>query len=188
MLAFNLRWVNTVINKLRLPGDGDIFVPVGTVSVIGTTSVKTDDPGDTRVERWEVERVLDECEAMTPGISRARILRAWGGVRPLYDPGLSSDGRDAKRTFTVLDHAESDGIAGLVSIIGGKLTTYRLMAERVADIVCAQVGRYDAVRRRRRRSCLRRMRTRSARTGWAAGWPRWSMATHPARRSANVNS
>jgi glycerol-3-phosphate dehydrogenase len=140
MLAFNLRWVNTVINKLRLPGDGDIFVPVGTVSVIGTTSVKTDDPGDTRVERWEVERVLDECEAMTPGISRARILRAWGGVRPLYDPGMSSDGRGAKRTFTVLDHAESDGVPGLVSIIGGKLTTYRLMAERVADIVCTQLG------------------------------------------------
>ena len=87
MLAYNIRWVNTVINKLRAPGDGDIFVPVGTVSVIGTTSVTTDDPGDTRVEAWEVTRILDEAEAMTPGISRARILRSWGGVRPLYDPG-----------------------------------------------------------------------------------------------------
>lgn len=140
MLAFNLRWVNTVINKLRAPGDGDIFVPVGTVSVIGTTSVQTDDPGDTRVERWEVERILDECEAMTPGISKARILRSWGGVRPLYDPGLTSDGRGAKRTFTVLDHAESDGIEGFASIIGGKLTTYRLMAERITDTVCAKLG------------------------------------------------
>ncbi len=106
MLAYNIRWVNTVINKLRAPGDGDIFVPVGTVSVIGTTSVTTDDPGDTRVEAWEVTRILDEAEAMTPGISRARILRAWGGVRPLYDPG--SGGREAKRTFTVLDHADAD--------------------------------------------------------------------------------
>lgn len=137
MLAYNLRWVNTVINKLRAPGDGDIFVPVGTVSVIGTTSVTTDDPGDTRVEAWEVARILDEAEAMTPGISRARILRAWGGVRPLYDPGGS--GRDAKRTFTVLDHAD-DGIDGLVSVLGGKLTTYRLMAERVSDAVCARLG------------------------------------------------
>lgn len=140
MLAFNLRWVNTVINKLRLPGDGDIFVPVGTVSVIGTTSVKTDDPADIRVERWEIERILDEAEAMTPGISRARILRAWGGVRPLYDPGETGDDRAARRTFTVLDHAETDGIAGLSSIIGGKLTTFRLMAERVADQVCARLG------------------------------------------------
>jgi len=30
MLAYNIRWVNTVINKLRAPGDGDIIVPVGT--------------------------------------------------------------------------------------------------------------------------------------------------------------
>lgn len=140
MLAYNLRWVNTVINKLRLPGDGDIFVPVGTVSVIGTTSVKTDDPGDTRVEAWEVTRILDEAEAMTPGISRARILRAWGGVRPLYDPGEAADGRAAKRTFTLLDHAQTDGIEGLISIIGGKLTTFRLMAERAADMACAKLG------------------------------------------------
>ncbi len=138
MLAYNIRWVNTVINKLRAPGDGDIFVPVGTVSVIGTTSVKTDDPGDTRVEAWEVTHILDEAEAMTPGISQARILRAWGGVRPLYDPGAA--GREAKRTFTVLDHAEADGIEGLISILGGKLTTYRLMAEKASDAVCAKLN------------------------------------------------
>jgi glycerol-3-phosphate dehydrogenase len=137
MLAYNIRWVNTVINKLRKPGDGDIFVPVGTVSVIGTTSVRTDDPGDTRVDAWEVTKILDEAEAMTPGISRARILRAWGGVRPLYDPG--GDQRDAKRTFATLDHAE-DGAAGLMSIVGGKLTTYRLMAEKISDRVCALLG------------------------------------------------
>lgn len=119
MLAFNIRWVNTVINKLRKPGDGDILVPVGTVSVTGTTSVTTQDPGDIRVERWEIERILDETEAMTPGVSRARILRAWGGVRPLFDPG--GDGRDAKRTFTLLDHGTRDGIAGFLSIVGGKL-------------------------------------------------------------------
>lgn len=137
MLAYNIRWVNTVINKLRKPGDGDIFVPVGTVSVIGTTSVATDDPGDTRVDPWEVERILDEAEAMTPGISRARILRAWGGVRPLYDPG--GDQRDAKRTFATLDHA-ADGVPGLISIVGGKLTTFRLMAEKIVDHVCQKLN------------------------------------------------
>ncbi len=138
MLAYNIRWVNTVINKLRMPGDGDIFVPVGTVSVIGTTSVPTDDPNDTRVERWEVTRILDEAEAMTPGISRARILRAWGGVRPLYDPG--GDQRDARRTFAVLDHGERDGVNGIISVVGGKLTTYRLMAEKAADLAAHYLG------------------------------------------------
>ncbi len=138
MLAFNVRWVNTVINRLRAPGDGDIFVPVGTVSVTGTTSVPTDDPGDNRVEPWEVQRVLGETELMTPGISRARVLRAWGGVRPLYDPH-AGEGREARRTFDVVDH-EADGAPGLISILGGKLTTFRLMAERTSDAVCARLG------------------------------------------------
>jgi len=138
MLAFNIRWVNTVINRLRKPGDGDIIVPVGTVCITGTTSVKTDDPGDTSVEAWEVERILSETEPMTPGISRARILRSWGGVRPLYDGG-GGEGRDVKRTFTLLDHAD-DGVTGFYSIVGGKLTTFRLMAEKAVDAVCQQIG------------------------------------------------
>jgi glycerol-3-phosphate dehydrogenase len=138
MLAFNIRWVNTVINRLRKPGDGDILVPVGTVSVTGTTSVQTTDPGDSRVEAWEVQRILSETEPMTPGISRARILRAWGGVRPLYDGG-TDEGREVKRTFTLLDHAD-DGVEGFYSIVGGKLTTFRLMAEKTLDVVCARLG------------------------------------------------
>jgi glycerol-3-phosphate dehydrogenase len=137
-LAFNVRWVNTVINRLRKPGDGDIFVPVGTVSVVGTTSVATEDPSDTRVEAWEVARILGEMEPVTPGLTKARILRAWAGVRPLYDPG-GGDQRSAARTFQVLDSA-SDGVEGVIAIIGGKLTTYRLMAEKAADIVCTKLN------------------------------------------------
>lgn len=39
----------------------------------------------------------------------------------------------------MVDHAEQ-GLKGMVSIFGGKLTTYRLMAERVSDNVCARLG------------------------------------------------
>jgi glycerol-3-phosphate dehydrogenase len=137
-LAMNVRWVNTVVNRLRQAGDGDIFVPVGTVSVIGTTSVKTPDPADTRVEAWEVKRILENMEPVVPGISRARILRAWAGVRPLYDPG-GGDQREAARTFQVID-SEVDGIQGVVAVIGGKLTTFRMMAERTVNLVCKKLG------------------------------------------------
>jgi len=83
-----------------------------------------------------------------PGIRQGRILRAWAGVRPLYDPATQSssaegthvDNRKATRTFDVLDHATRDGVEGIVSIVGGKLTTFRLMAERTADAVCSKPG------------------------------------------------
>jgi glycerol-3-phosphate dehydrogenase len=84
--------------------------------------------------------MLDEGEKMVPGFSQVRALRAWAGVRPLYEEGANAEGRDAKRTFAVLDHAVRDGVSGLVTVVGGKFTTYRLMAERTADLVCAHLG------------------------------------------------
>jgi len=140
MVAMAYRFVNTIINRCHLPGDGDILVPVGTVAVIGTTSVNVPDPNDTSVEDWEIRKMLDEGEKMVPGFSQARALRAWAGVRPLYEESGSASGREAKRTFAVLDHRQRDGVGGLVTVVGGKFTTYRLMAERAADLVCSQLN------------------------------------------------
>lgn len=140
LVALNFRWVNTVINRLRPPDDGDIMVPVGTICALGTTSVPTDDLYDVRIEPWEVSCILEEADQMAPGVERTRALRAWAGVRPIYDPGSEEAGRGAKRTFSVLDHETRDGVAGMVSVVGGKLTTYRYMAEQTSDIVCAKLG------------------------------------------------
>lgn len=143
MIAMNVRWVNTVLNRLHPPGDGDILVPVGTVCVIGTTSITVPRPDDLPITPQEVTQMLDEGELMIQGFRRARALRAWAGVRPLYEPpskdNASAEGRAVKRTFSVLDHA-GEGVRGMFSIVGGKLTTYRLMAERVSDAVCKQLG------------------------------------------------
>ncbi|CAN5903439.1 N/A [soil metagenome] len=148
MLAFNGRWTSAIVSRLRPPGDGDIFVPLGYSGVAGTTSVPTDDPGDTRIEDWERERILSETEAFLPGIRRGKILRSWAGVRPLYDPGTQSDSaegthvdnRKAARTFDVLDHDERDSVGGILTVVGGKLTTFRLMAEKTSDAACEKLG------------------------------------------------
>jgi len=144
MIAMNMRWVNTVVNRLRPAADGDILVPVGTVCVLGTTSVKTDSPDDNRIEPWEVSRILAETDVVVPGVRLGRALRAWAGVRPLYEPPEAAhgaaEGRAVLRTFSVIDHAQRDGVRGLVTVVGGKLTTCRLMAEKAVDAVAAQLG------------------------------------------------
>jgi glycerol-3-phosphate dehydrogenase len=61
-------------------------------------------------------------------------------VRPLYDLGAEAEGREMSRNFAVIDHEARDGIAGFTSIVGGKVTTYRLMAERVTDVVARRLG------------------------------------------------
>ncbi|RME50510.1 MAG: FAD-dependent oxidoreductase, partial [Caldilineae bacterium] len=58
MLAANHRLVNTVINRCKMPSDGDIIVPVHTVAIIGTTDEQVADPENLRIESWEVALML----------------------------------------------------------------------------------------------------------------------------------
>jgi glycerol-3-phosphate dehydrogenase len=76
------------------PGDGDILVPIGTVAVIGTTEVVVDDPDRYPIEPWEIELLMAEGEKLIPGFRRQRALRAWAGVRPLYDPAEARPQRE----------------------------------------------------------------------------------------------
>jgi glycerol-3-phosphate dehydrogenase len=140
MVAMNHRLLNTVVNRCKLPADGDIIVPIRTVAVIGTTDVHVPDPDVYGITPEEVALMLEEGEQLVPGISRARVLRAWAGVRPLYKDQDVADDRDISRTYKLLDHEVRDGVAGLISIVGGKWTTYRLMAQEVVDAVAAKLG------------------------------------------------
>ena len=140
MIATAHRLVNTVINRCKWPSDGDILVPAHTVSIIGTTDVPVADPEDLRIEEWEIRKMLAEGEKLIPGFARTRILRAWAGVRPLYRESAVTDDRDISRKFTLLDHQERDGVAGFITITGGKLTTFRLMAEKTVDRAAAHLG------------------------------------------------
>ena len=144
MLAMNQRIVHTVINRCRMPGDGDILVPAHTVSVIGTTDVKVPDPDHFAIEPWEVNLCLEEGDKLVPGFKEMRMLRAWAGVRPLYQetvkPEDASDNRSVTRAFVLLDHAARDGVEGIISITSGKWTTYRKMAEVTVDLACKKLG------------------------------------------------
>jgi glycerol-3-phosphate dehydrogenase len=135
------RLVHTVVNRLKPPADGDIIVPVGTVAVLGTTDVPVVDPADVGIEPWEIDLLMAEGEVLIPDLPRHRALRAWAGVRPLWRPEPGADEtRMLPRAHLILDHASRDGLDGMVSIIGGKLTTFRLMAEQAMAIVAPRLG------------------------------------------------
>ena len=142
MLIFNQRMTDTVINRLHRSADGDIMVPVHSVAILGTTEMEVPDPDHYGIGRDEIALLMNEGEKLFPDIRRMRLLRAYAGVRPLYseEPAGASDGRAISRAHVVIDHGPRDGIDNLVSIVGGKVTTYRLMAEQTADTVCAKLG------------------------------------------------
>lgn len=140
MVAINHRVLNTVVNRCKMPSDGDIIVPAHTVAVIGTTDEKVSDPEQFAIEPWEIQLMLDEGEKLIPNLKPMRILRAWAGVRPLYQETEVTDLRDATRAYALLDHETRDGVAGMITITGGKWTTYRLMAQATVDRVCEKLG------------------------------------------------
>lgn len=143
MLAiFNYRFNKQVINRLRMPGDADIFVPAHNVTIFGTTGINTEDPNDFSLNRQELERMLAEGKALIPSIDELRLIRAFSGSRPLYQESheLDASGRNVTRGMALLDHQERDHLEGLITITGGKLTTFRFMAEKTVDLICKKLG------------------------------------------------
>ena len=142
LLIFGHRVNNMVINRCRKPANADILVPDDTVCVIGTTSdrVPIEECDYMRVTPEEVEVLLTEGMKLAPSLGTTRILRAYAGVRPLVASDDDPTGRSISRGIVTLDHEKRDGLAGFATITGGKMMTYRLMAEQVTDLACQKLG------------------------------------------------
>lgn len=116
--------------------DGRVFfaVPQDELLLIGTTDVRYDaSPSDVRPTIEDIDYLLHEGAALLPGlgIEESRVRYAYAGLRPLQRvPG----GPEAaiSRSHAVIEHATLGGPAGLYSVVGGKLSTFRPLAREVA--------------------------------------------------------
>ncbi|MCD8175889.1 MAG: anaerobic glycerol-3-phosphate dehydrogenase subunit A [Tannerellaceae bacterium] len=142
LLIFGHRVNNMVLNRCRKPADADILVPGDTISLIGTTSsnIPYDQIDNMMVTPQEVDVLIREGEKLVPSLAYTRILRAYAGVRPLVAADNDPTGRNVSRGIVLLDHAERDGLEGYITITGGKLMTYRLMAEWATDLICKKLN------------------------------------------------
>ncbi len=129
LIIANHRLSDMVLNRLRPPSDGDIIVPNETVCLAGTTSLVVAHPEMNNVSAPEVDSIMNEAGSMVPRFTQTRIIRSFAGVRPLLTSS-KSDSREISRGFQIIDHEN-----GLYSIVGGKLTTFRLMAEKMVDTI-----------------------------------------------------
>lgn len=150
LLVTQRRLTHRVVNRLRPPTDGDILVPGGTVSILGTTSERVDSPDVIYPEIHEVDAIIDEGAALIPELAETRYIRAYCGVRPLLGGGSKAQGADDRavsRGFALIDHAVApERLSNFITITSGKLTTYRLMAEKTANLVCRRLGLETACR------------------------------------------
>ncbi|MHA1673173.1 MAG: anaerobic glycerol-3-phosphate dehydrogenase subunit A [Promethearchaeota archaeon] len=143
LIVMKNRLVNSVINRLHEPGDGDIIVPSHQSVIIGTSTIpiKEQDLEQMTPTFEEIDDLLQYAEEMIPTIRKTRLIRYYTGARPLVADNPSP--YKASRKFEIFDY-EDLGYLHFLSIFGGKLTTYRLMAEKVSDLVCKKLGHTES--------------------------------------------
>ncbi|MBV7362883.1 glycerol-3-phosphate dehydrogenase/oxidase [Actinomycetaceae bacterium TAE3-ERU4] len=136
--------IHIVIPKDRIKGSTGLFlrteksvlfiIPWKRYWVIGTTDTKYhEDLRNPVADAEDIEYILDHANAvLKSNLTKEDIIGTWAGLRPLLQPG-TSDGDKAKSTKVSREHTVTEAAPGLTVIAGGKLTTYRVMAEDAVD-------------------------------------------------------
>lgn len=140
MTAVRGRLCDMVISRLHPAGDGDIIVPQRGLTIIGSTQRLADSYDLVEVPQQDISFLLSSADRMFSGFSSKPYHTSWAASRPLY--GRSDDSqavRSLSRDFICIDHLKDDGISSLFSIVGGKATTLRGMAEKVVDLASEQL-------------------------------------------------
>ncbi len=142
LLIFGHRVNRMVLNRCRPPANADILVPGDIICLIGTTSerISYDQIDNMYVSFGDVDELINEGVKLAPVLATTRVLRAYAGVRPLVAADDDPSGRSISRGIVLLDHQERDGLSGFITITGGKLMTYRLMAEWATDLICKKLA------------------------------------------------
>jgi len=123
--------------------DGRLFfvVPWLDATIVGTTDTDyAGDPGAVTASEEDVRYLQDEARRAFPTAPFDDIHFTWAGVRALVREEGVSEGQ-VSRKHALFDHAKREGVEGILSVLGGKITAYRAIAEEVVDAVSGTLSR-----------------------------------------------
>lgn len=122
--------------------DGRLFfvLPWLGSTIVGTTDTDYDgDPADAAATEEDVRYLQTEARRAFPDAPFDRIHFTYAGVRALVREEGVNEGQ-VSRKHALFDHERRDGVAGLLSVVGGKITAYRDIAEEVTDAVARKLA------------------------------------------------
>ncbi len=145
-IIFPTKGVHLVLPKLSEQAlfvasrDGRMFfiIPIDEYSLIGTTdTIYEGDLDEVHADRDDLNYLLDQSRRILPGmnLTREAILYTYAGIRPLAFSGTSES--KISRKHRVIREGRTGRI---ITIAGGKITTYRNMAKNVVDTACKKLG------------------------------------------------
>ncbi len=130
-----------VVSLQKKDGGHMMIMPWRDHSLIGTTDKEFHgDPDDYRVSMESIDEIINSVnENYGRKISRADIIHAYGGLRPLVDDQTKGS-YETSRKYEVYDNA-TDGLEGMITVEGGKYTTSRSLAREVLKLISSKLNR-----------------------------------------------
>ncbi len=123
----------------RKDGSHFFIIPWREFSLIGTTdSIYEGHPDQFRVPEEQIQGLIDDvAHGLNAKLSRADVLAVYGGLRPLVEESKTLDSYSASRKTEIETHADRPGF---FTVLGGKYTTSRHLAEQAVDAIAAYLG------------------------------------------------
>ncbi len=139
-VVFDRRISNYAVASNAIDGRQVFVMPWGDVSWIGTTDDDFyGDLDDMRATTDEVRYLVEGVARVMPSLGDARVIATTAGARPtLHEYGPLED--KLSREHEIVDHETKHGVAGLYSMIGGKLASYRMFSEEMTDVLAKKMG------------------------------------------------
>lgn len=111
-------------------------------ALVGSTDIRAADPDSVRCEDDEIEYFLQSLRSLLPGLAfdRSHIVYAYSGIRPLPASDGTAVGLISRDHSAPVIEADGTRRFPVISLVGGKWTTFRGFAEEVADTVLARLG------------------------------------------------
>lgn len=123
------------------------IIPWRNCSLIGTTNVPlTEKLDDIRVTAKDINDFLEDINETLPAVqlTTSDVRYAFTGIYPIIAREVKPDTYQGTGEFQIVDHADKDGIQGIVTALGAKFTTARNVAERCVDLVAAKLERKNS--------------------------------------------
>ncbi len=111
-------------------------------ALVGSTDIRAADPDTVRCEDDEIDYFLESLRSLLPGLSfdRSQVVYAYSGIRPLPASDGTAVGLISRDHSAPVLEATEDRRFAIISLVGGKWTTFRGFAEEVSDTVLARLG------------------------------------------------
>ena len=126
---------------LYAKSDGRLWfvIPWGKYSLLGTTDTDyTKDLEAVYAEKEDIDYIMREAQRVFPQLKTEDIFYTFAGLRSLPDSGNDKPS-NVSRAHKTIDHEKTDGVKGFVSVLGGKITGGRGIAEEITNLVCKKL-------------------------------------------------